>query len=110
MIGQSKMNVRLHDMTPNRMMLVVSVFPPPQKKKKQKKIQQTSDFNQIVFHCTLVCIDPIALIGMQMLLLLNNQTNNRLWDWVAQSSNGEGMEEEITFPYLPSENVFDLYL
>jgi len=35
------MNERLHDMTPNRMLLDVSVSP----NKTEKKIQQTSNFN-----------------------------------------------------------------
>ena len=39
MIGQPKMNGRLHDMIPNWILLDVSVLP------KKQKIQQASNFN-----------------------------------------------------------------
>ena len=41
MIGQSKINERLHNMTPNRMLIDVSAYP----KKKSKKMPQASNFN-----------------------------------------------------------------
>ena len=42
MIGRSKMNDRLHDMTPSGMLLDVSVS--SKKKRRKRKIQQASNF------------------------------------------------------------------
>ena len=48
MIEWLKMNERLHDMTPNRMLLDISISP----NKTEKKIQQTSNFNYTACNLT----------------------------------------------------------
>ena len=46
MIGRSKINERLHDMTPHRIFIDIGISP------KREKIKQTSTFNYIAVHCT----------------------------------------------------------